>query len=288
MSPSLRNPIAIGLVAILLLLLAGSTFASVPETAQAVITRFGKPVRTVNAYRNGEEFGRTGAGLIARWPFIEHIQWIDKRILSLEMPRQQVLSSDQYRLQVDAFARYRIVDPLRMFRSAHSEAQLGDQLKPILGSAIRNELGKRQFAVLLSAERGQMMGNIKAALNTAAQQYGAEIVDVRIKRADLPEGTPLASAYQRMASAREQEATSIRAQGYKQAQIIRAQADAEAAKTYAEAFGKDPDFYDFYRAMQSYKTTFTGEGQPPNQEQGRSTVILSPDNDYLREFRGRK
>src|SRR5439155_10988745 len=154
--------------------------------------------------------------------------------------------------------------------------------------AIRNELGKRQFAALLSAERGQMMGNIKAALNAAAQQYGAEIVDVRIKRADLPEGTPLTSAYLRMASAREQEATSIRAQGLKQAQIIRAQADAEAAKTYAEAFNKDPDFYDFYRAMQSYKTTFTGEGQAPNEEQGRSTIILSPENDYLREFRGKK
>jgi membrane protease subunit HflC len=288
MNPALRNPIAIAFAAILLLILAGATFSNVPETAQAVITRFGKPVRTVNAYRNGEEFGRTGAGLIARWPFIERIEWIDKRILSLDMKREQVLSIDQYRLQVDAFARYRIVDPLRMFRSAHSEDRLADQLRPILGSAIRNELGKRPFAALLSAERGQMMGNIKAALNAAAQQYGAEVIDVRLKRADLPEGAPLTAAYQRMASAREQEATSIRAQGYKQAQIIHAQADAEAAKTYAEAYGKDPQFYDFYRAMQSYKTTFAGEGQPQGEEQGRSTVILSPDNDYLREFRGRK
>jgi membrane protease subunit HflC len=288
MNPSLRNPIAVAFAAILFLILAGATFSTVPETAQAVITRFGKPVRTINAYRNGEEFGRTGAGLIARWPFIEHIQWIDKRILSLDMPRQQVLSSDQYRLQVDAFARYRIVDPLRMYRSAHSEAQLGDQLKPILGSAIRNELGKRQFAMLLSPERGEMMGHIKAALNTAASQYGAEIVDVRIKRADLPEGAPLSSAYLRMASAREQEATSIRAQGSKTAQIIKAQADAQAANTYAAAFNKDPEFYDFYRAMQSYRATFAGENQPAGEEQGRSTVILSPDNDYLREFRGKK
>jgi membrane protease subunit HflC len=288
MSPALRNPIAIAFAAILLLIVAGATFASVPETAQAVITRFGQPVRTVNAYRSGEEFGRTGAGLIARLPFVEQIHWIDKRILSLEMKSEQVLSTDQYRLQVDAFARYRIVDPLRMYRSAGTEARLGDQLKPILASAIRNELGKRPFAALLSAERGQMMGNIKAALNAAAQQYGAEVVDVRIKRTDLPEGTPLTSAYQRMASAREQEATSIRAQGAKQAQIIRAQADAEAAKTYADAYGKDPEFYDFYRAMQSYRTTFAGEGLPPNMEQGRSTIILSPDNDYLREFRGKK
>jgi membrane protease subunit HflC len=288
MNPALRNPIAIAVLAILLLFVAGATFANVPETAQAVITRFGQPVRTLNAYRPGEEFGRTGAGLIARLPFVEQIHWIDKRILSLEMKSEQVLSTDQYRLQVDAFARYRIVDPLRMYRSAGTEARLGDQLKPILASAIRNELGKRPFAALLSAERGQMMGNIKAALNAAAQQYGAEVVDVRIKRTDLPEGTPLTSAFQRMASAREQEATSIRAQGSKQAQIIRAQADAEAAKTYADAYGKDPEFYDFYRAMQSYRTTFAGEGAAPNEEQGRSTVILSPDNDYLREFRGKK
>lgn len=288
MNPALRNPIAIAFAAILLLILAGATFANVPETAQAVITRFGQPVRTVNAYRTGEEFGRTGAGLIARLPFVEQIHWIDKRVLSLEMKSEQVLSTDQYRLQVDAFARYRIVDPLRMYRSAGTEARLGDQLKPILASAIRNELGKRPFAALLSAERGQMMGNIRAALNAAAQQYGAEVVDVRIKRTDLPEGTPLTSAYQRMASAREQEATAIRAQGAKQAQIIRAQADADAAKTYADAYGKDPEFYDFYRAMQSYRTTFAGEGVPPGMEQGRSTIVLSPDNDYLREFRGRK
>jgi membrane protease subunit HflC len=288
MNPALRNPIAVAFLAILLLILAGATFSNVPETAQAVITRFGQPVRTVNAYQRGEEFGRTGAGLIARWPFIERIQWIDKRILSLDMKSEQVLSTDQYRLEVDAFARYRIVDPLRMYRSAGTEQRLGDQLKPILASAIRNELGKRPFAALLSAERGEMMGNIKAALNAAAQRYGADVIDVRIKRADLPPGAPLTAAYNRMASAREQEATSIRAQGLKQAQIIRAQADADAAKTYADAYGKDPQFYDFYRAMQSYRTTFAGEGLPAGEEQGRSTVILSPDNDYLREFRGKK
>jgi membrane protease subunit HflC len=288
MNPALRNPIAIAFAAILLLILAGATFANVPETQQAVIVRFGQPQRTMNAYRPGEAYGATGAGLIARWPFIEKVHWIDKRILSLDMERQQVLSTDQYRLQVDAFARYRIVDPLRMYVSAQTEARLSDQLKPILGSAIRNELGKRPFAALLSAERGEMMSHIKAALNRAARQYGAEIVDVRIKRADLPSGIPLSSAFDRMKSAREQEATSIRAQGYKTAQIIRAGADAEAAKTYAEAFNKDPQFYDFYRAMQSYRTTFTGEGQPQSEEHGRSTVILSPDNDYLREFRGRK
>jgi membrane protease subunit HflC len=281
-----RNPIALGFLALLLLIIVGSTVAVVPETKQAVIVRFGEPDRIVNRYKPGVPFGQTGAGLTVRIPFAEEIHWIDKRILSVKMDQQQVLSTDQLRLQVDAFARYRIVDPLRMFISAGTEARVSDQLRPILGSALRNELGKRPFAALLSPERGQMMDNIQNALNRVASQYGAEIVDVRIKRADLPSGTPLESAYQRMQTARQQEARSIRAQGLKQAQIIRAEADAEAASTYAEAFNKDPDFYDFYRAMQSYETSFVdnGSGQP----MGRSSIILSPENQYLREFRGRR
>jgi modulator of FtsH protease HflC len=279
----LRNPIAIAFAAILLLILAGSTFAVVPETRQAVIVRFGEPMRVINAYRSGEEFGRTGAGLIARYPFMEQIVWIDKRILSVATEPQQVLSTDQYRMQVDAFARYRIVNPLQMYVSARTEQRVSDQLKPILGSAVRNELGRRPFAALLSPERGQLMANIKNALNRMASRYGAEVIDVRIKRADLPEGPPLESAFERMRTARQQEAAAIEAQGYKQAQIIRAEADAEAASTYAEAFNKDPDFYDFYRAMQSYEATFAqGEGQ------GRSSIILSPDNRYLQEFKGRR
>lgn len=285
-SSLLRNPIALAFGAILLLVLLGSTFAVVPETKQAVIVRFGDTKRIINPYQAGRPFGETGAGLIARWPFIDEVHWIDKRILSIDMDRQQVLSTDQLRLQVDAFARYRVVDPLRMYISAKTEEKVSDQLRPILGSALRNELGRRPFAALLSPERGQMMDNVQRALNRVARQYGAEIVDVRIKRADLPEGTPLTSAYQRMETARRQEARSIQAQGLKQAQIIRAEADAEAASTYSEAFGKDPDFYDFYRAMQSYEATFVDNGS--GKEQGRSSIILSPSNDYLREFRGRR
>lgn len=281
MPAPLRNPIALALIAIALLLLIGSTISIVPETRQAVIVRFGEPVRIVNRYRPKEQFGATGAGLIARLPFAEQIVWIDKRVLSVEMERQQVLSTDQLRLQVDAFARYRIVDPLRMFISAGSEERVSEALRPILGSALRNELGKRPFAALLSPERGQVMDNIEAGLNRVARQYGAEIVDVRIKRADLPDGAPLESAFQRMRTAREQEALTIRAQGEKQAQIIRAEADASAARVYAESFGKDPRFYDFYRAMQAYRRTFNPEAG------GETSVILTPDNDFLREFRGR-
>jgi modulator of FtsH protease HflC len=280
-----RSPIALAFAAILLLILVGSTFAIVPETRQAVIVRFGEPQRIINRFEPKQEFGGPGAGLVARWPFIDQVVWIDKRIQSVEMDRQQVLSTDQLRLQVDAFARYRIVDPLRMCISARTEDRVSEQLRPILGSSLRNELGKRPFAALLSPERGQVMDNIQVALNRVARQYGAEIVDVRIKRADLPGGTPLESAFQRMRTAREQEARSIRAQGLKQAQIIRAEADAEAANTYANAFGKDPDFYEFYRAMQSYETTFVNDGT--GSEMGRSSIILSPNNDYLKEFSGR-
>jgi len=282
----LRNPIALALIAILLLILVASTFAIVPETQQAVIVRFGQPQRVINRYRPGEGYGRTGAGIVARIPFLEQIVWIDKRIQSVAMDNQQVLSTDQLRLEVDAFARYRIVDPLRMYISAHNEGNVGDQLKPILASALRNELGRRPFAALLSPERGQMMDNIQRALNRVARQYGAEIVDVRIKHADLPTGTPLDSAYERMRTAREQEARSIEAQGYKQAQIIRAEADAEAAATYAHAFNQDPAFYDFYRAMQSYQTSFVTETPTGEQPRGRTSIILSPNNEYLRQFRG--
>jgi membrane protease subunit HflC len=275
-----RNPIALAIAAILLLILIGSTVVIVPETKQAVVTRFGEPQRIINRYQAGQNFGDYGAGVAVRVPFIDSIEWIDKRILSVDMENQQVLSTDQLRLQVDAYARYRVVDPLRMYISARTEQRVSDALRPILASSLRNELGRRPFAALLSPERGQMMDNIQTALNRVAAQYGAEIVDVRIKRADLPNGTPIDSAYDRMRTARQQEARSIEAQGMKQAQIIRAEAEAEAAATYARAYGQDPQFYDFYRAMQSYRTSFlANDGAGTN-------VILSPDNEYLRQFRG--
>ena len=288
MSAAVRNPIVLLVLAIIALVIVGSTFSIVPETRQAVIVRFGEPQRIVNRYQANGTYGITGgAGLAARIPFLEQIVWIDKRILSIDMENQQVLSTDQLRLQVDAYARYRIVDPLQMYKAARTEERVSDALRPILGSALRNELGRRPFAALLSPERGQMMDNIQNALNRVATQYGAYVVDVRIKRADLPDGTPLESAYDRMRTARQQEARSIQAQGLKQAQIIRAEADAEAAATYARAFSQDPDFYDFYRAMQSYETSFVSTGTAEN-PRGRTNIILSPDNEYLQQFRGRR
>lgn len=275
-----EHPVRTSMIALALAVLASMTFSIVPEDKQALLLRYGTITGVVNSYKPDQAFGSTNAGLIARIPFVEQIKFIDKRVLGVNMERQQVLSTDQLRLQVDAFARFRIVDPAKMYTTIQTEAKLRDQLGAILGSSLRNELGKRAFATLLSPERGQIMDNIQAGLNREAAKYGAEIIDVRIKRADLPQGTPLTSAYQRMQTARNQEAISIQAEGRKEAQLIRADADAEAANIYASAFGKDPGFYDFYRAMQAYQKTFV-------ESDGETSVVLSPDNEFLREFQGR-
>ena len=276
-----RNPVRllVGIVALLVLL--SMTVSIVPEDRQAVVLRVGEVYGTKNAYKEGEQFGRSGAGLLFTMPFADTVQLIDKRILGINMERQQVLSTDQQRLQVDAFERFRITNPVRMYTAIRTEERLQQQLATILGSSLRNELGKRTFATLLSPERGAVMDNIQVALNREAQKYGAEVIDVRIKRADLPEGATLEAAYNRMRTARQQEAISIRAEGEKEAQIIRGSADGEAARIYAASFGKDPEFYDFYRAMQSYRQTFLGENN-----QGGTSIILSPDNEYLKRFSG--
>src|SRR6478736_1145050 len=279
-----RRPLVSAAVGILVLLVLLGSFPIIPETKQAVVVRFGKPVRILNEYKAGRPIGTAGAGLSWRIPFAEQLVWIDKRVQDVDMQRQQVISTDQRRLQVDAFARYRIVDPQLMYIRAGSEDQLREQLRPILGSEVRNELGRIEFASLLTPERQGIMDSVKNSLNRIASQYGVEVLDVRIKRTDLPDGAPLSAAFDRMRTAREQEARSIRAQGAKQAQIIRAEADAQAARTYAASFGKDPDFYDFYRAMQSYQTTFIGDGQ---EKAAPTNIILSPQNDYLKEFSGR-
>ncbi len=277
MTNLIRNPIYLAVIGIGALILWSMSVTIVPETQQAIISSYGKVDRVVNKYRANEQFGETRAGLTFRIPFVEQIQIVDKRVLSVEMDQQEVLSTDQLRLQVDAFARFRITQPDVMYRTIRTEDRLREQLKTILGSSLRNELGKRTFAALLSAERGEVMENIQTALNREAKKYGAEVIDVRIKRADLPAAT-LQSAYNRMRSARNQEAIAIDAEGQKEAQIIRADAEAEAARIYAISYGKDPAFYDFYRAMQSYRQTFqNGEGS--------SNIILSPQNAYLEKFR---
>jgi membrane protease subunit HflC len=274
-----RNPALLAGIGFAAVVLAMSSFYTVPETKQAVVLRLGKPERIVNAFDPKARLGETGAGLTVKVPFIEEVRFVDKRIMDLDMDAQTVLSTDQLRLVVDAFARFRIVNPQRMVETVGTEQNAADALKRILASKLRNELGKQPFAALLSPERGQLMDEIQLTVNAQAKQYGAEIIDVRIKRADLPSGPPLEAAYARMASARQQEAATIRAQGNKQAQLVQAEADAQAARIYADSFGKDADFYAFYRAMQAYRTTF---------EDGTASVVLGPNNEFLREFEGRR
>ena len=207
------------------------------------------------------------------------MRFIDRRVLDIDMERTQVLSKDQQRLQVDAYARYRIIDPVRLVEKAGTERQFEVQLLPILTSVLRQELGRIPFSALINAERGTAMTNITATLDKQARNYGAQVLDVRIKRADLPEGSPLDAAFTRMETDRQEQAATIRAAGQRDAQIIQAEASAQAAKIYADAYGKDPKFYDFYRAMQSYRSTFlAGEGQ--------STMVLSDDSEYFRQFKG--
>ncbi|WP_333839443.1 protease modulator HflC [Novosphingobium sp.] len=268
----------IAAIAILLVVIA-SCLIVVPETQQVVIVRLGDPNRVINRFRPNADFGQTGAGLVWRIPFLEQAVRIDKRVLDVDMERQQVTSLDQRRLEVDAYARFRVIDPIKMYRTAGTVDKVAEQLQPILNSVLRQELGKRTFASLLTPERGQAMARIREGLDREAREYGAQVIDVRIKRADLPDGTPLESAFTRMATARAQEAATIRAQGQKAAQIMRAEAEAEAARTYAASFGKDPEFYDFYRAMQSYDATFS-------QKDSNTAIVLSPDNRYLKQFRG--
>ena len=216
-----RNPIAWLVGVFVVLILASATLYTVPETKQAIVLRLGKPERIVNAYDARTKFGDTDAGLVAKVPFVENVVYIDKRVLDLDMPQQTVLSTDQLRLVVDAFARFRIVDPQRMYQTVGTEENVKDALARILASRLRNELGRQPFAALLSPERTTLMEDIQNSVNRQAAQYGAQILDVRIKRADLPTGAPLESAYTRMRSARAQQALTIRAQGNKQAQLVR-------------------------------------------------------------------
>ena len=271
-----ENRLALIALAALVLAVLSSVIV-VPEAEQAVIIRLGEPDRVINKFHPGA----SGAGIAPRIPFIESVVRVDRRILSVDMQSQEVLSTDRLRLQVDAYARFRIIDPIKMVKTAGTTDRLKEQLQPILTSVLRQELGKRTFQSLLTADRGAAMQQIRQNLDHESREYGAQIIDVRIKRADLPEGA-LESTFARMQAGREQEATTIRAEGQRNAQIIRAEAEAQASKTYADAFNKDPQFYDFYRAMKSYDATFAD----PENKSG-STIILSPDNDYLRQFKGR-
>jgi len=259
----------------MLIALAFSSLFVVSEDEQAVIIRTGEPHSVVNIYRPDVPFGETKAGIWWRIPIVDNIQMVDRRVLDLDMEQQEVLTSDQQRLQVDAYARFRIIDPVQIIENAGTEENVALQLAPILTSVLRQELGRRTFASLLTAERGTAMQRIRDTLDTQARQYGAQVIDVQIKRADLPEGTPLTAAFTRMQSDRQEEAETIRAQGRKNAQIIRAEAEAAAASTYADAYGKDPEFFQFYKSLTEYSENLIGND---------TTMVLSPNSDFFKFF----
>ena len=274
-----------GILLIVALIVGYSSLFTVYQTQQALVVRLGKVVRVVDE-----------PGLNVKLPFIDNVIDIDKRILDLEAPAQEVIASDQKRLVVDAFARYRIKDPLRFFQTLGSKPAADSQLNILLNSALRRVLGESTFIQVVRDERAELMARIRDLINREAASYGIEVVDARIRRADLPEQNSQA-VYQRMQTARQREAAEYRAQGLQQAQEIRSKADREVTvlvadatskseqirgegdatrnKIFADAFNKDPDFFSFYRSMQAYEN-----GLKPSD----TRMVLNPDSNFFRYF----
>lgn len=284
----MRSPVA-GIVTLVLLffvvIVGYSSIFTVSQTEQALVVRLGRPVAVVSE-----------PGLNFKAPFIDTVISIDKRILDLENPAQEVIASDQKRLVVDAFARYRIKDPLRFYQSIGSIQAANVQLTTLLNAALRRVLGEVNFITVVRDERENLMTRIRDHLDREADQYGIQLVDVRIRRADLPEQNSLA-VYKRMQTEREREAQEFRAQGGQKAQEIRSKADREATvivaeanstaeqtrgvgdaernRLFAEAYGRDPEFFAFYRSMSAYETGLRSND---------TRFLLRPDSEFFRFF----
>ena len=257
----------------------------VQEINQAIVLQFGDPKKII-----------TKAGLNFKLPFIQNVVFLDKRILNLDNDPQEVIAADQKRLIVDAIARFKIVDPLKFYISVGNERVARSRLSTIINSRIRGVLGTQELATLLSTDRTKQMAIIQNDVNTEAKTLGIQIVDVRIKRADLPQANSEA-IYKRMQTEREREAKEFRAQGAEIAQKIRSTADKDVTvllaeankkseimkgegdglrnKIFADAFGRDPQFFGFYRAMQAYEKALIG---------GETSLILSPDSEFFKYF----
>jgi membrane protease subunit HflC len=271
-------------VLILALVVAYASIFTVYQTRQAIVVRLGQPVDVV-----------TKPGLHFKYPFIESVIHIDNRILDLENPAQEVIASDQKRLVVDAFARYKIVEPLRFYQTVGSVEGANSRLSALLNSALRRVLGENTLTRVVRDDRAALMGKVREQLEQEAKDFGIEVVDVRIRRADLPEQNSQA-VYQRMQTERQREAAEFRAQGSQRAQETRARADrdvtvlladaqakadttrgegdGERNRIFADAFGRDPDFFAFYRAMQAYEAGLRGD----------TRMLLKPDSDFFRYF----
>ena len=257
----------------------------VQEISQAIVLQFGDPKKIISK-----------AGLNFKLPFIQNVVFLDKRILNLDNEPQEVIAADQKRLIVDAIARFKIVDPLKFYISVGNERVARSRLSTIINSRIRGVLGTQELATLLSTDRTKQMSIIQNDVNTEAKNFGIEIVDVRIKRADLPPANSEA-IYKRMQTEREREAKEFRAQGAEIAQKIRSTADKDVTvilaeankkseimkgegdglrnKIFADAFGRDPQFFAFYRAMQAYEKALIG---------GETSLVLSPDSEFFKFF----
>lgn len=275
---------AVGAVALILVL---SALFTVHQTQQALVLQFGNPKRVVQE-----------PGLHVKLPFIQNAIYVDRRVLDFDAEAQELILGDQKRLVVDAFARYRIVDPLRFYQSVGTETVLRGRIDTILEASLRKVLGEVPLFTVLSADRAELMNRIRDLANDEAKQFGIDIVDVRIKRADLPAENSQA-IYRRMQTEREREAKELRAQGaelaqrirsradrerrviiaeaQKEAQIIRGEGDAEAVGIFAEAFGRDVDFFTFYRSMQAYRDALADEN---------TSFVLSPSSEFFRFFGG--
>ncbi len=257
----------------------------VQEINQAIVLQFGDPKKII-----------TKPGLNFKIPFIQNVAYLDRRVLNLDTPPEEVIAADQKRLIVDAFARFRIVDPLKFYISVGNESVARSRLATIINSRIRGVLGTQNLATLLSIDRSKHMATIQNDVNVEAQNFGITIVDVRIKRADLPQANSEA-IFKRMQTEREREAKEFRAQGAeiaakitstadkevtvilatanKQSEIMKGEGDGARNRIFANAFGRDPQFFAFYRAMQSYEKALIG---------GDTSLILSPDSDFFKFF----
>ena len=273
-----------GIIALLVVTAYFSIFI-VKEVNQAIVLQFGDPKRIISK-----------PGLNFKIPFIQNVVFLDKRILNLDTPPEEVIASDQKRLIVDAFARFKIVDPLKFYISVGNERVARSRLSTIINSRIRNVLGQQELQTLLSKDRTKQMTLIQEGVNTEAKNFGIEIVDVRIKRADLPQANSDA-IYRRMQTEREREAKEFRARGaemavtitstadkevtviladaQKKSEIMKGEGDGERNKIFADAFGRDAEFFAFYRAMQAYETALIG---------GETSLILSPDSEFFKFF----
>ncbi len=254
-----------------LLFLASSSLYTVKQTQQALILQFGQAKRVVNI--NGDD-----AGLKIKIPFTENVRLFDRRVLEFSpSDKSEIVAADQERLEVQSFLRWRIVNPLQFYTAVNNENNARDRLGSLLEASLRRVLGTAKSTDIISGKRAQLMEAIKIALNQQAKSLGIEIVDVRIRAADLPQANE-ERVFQRMRSERDQAAAQVRADGERKAQEIRGGADKDRAKIIADAYGQDPDFSAFYRSMQAYDKALP-EG---------TNLVISPDSDFFRYFKSRK